>query len=460
MNNFFNLCIVTVVLCITACTDSTPIGGDIIDGTQLPISYREDISFSIATDTAISTELTTGIAISEIGVPVGCVSSPYTGSRNARIGMQILERADELDLTTAVVDSIILILPLQPDYQVGDTTAQSNLRVLGATTPSFENLEPLIKTPLQDNGVVFGEATAVPKRVSSPTLVYDGDSTRMDTVGPEFRIPMNQDFRDAFLPVLTAAVANDTIINDSLFSANFPGIVIEGGDCGRTSPGVDLSLDRQDRMGVFVYYTDSGFQRQYQFNYRRASTAVGRFRPEYVHDFSGTPAEQLASGNNLNDTLAIVKSLGGLMLRVDLTAFEGLSNQAVNSAILEIPVVPGTEDFISPLTRLIPRVKNNFGDLVDYSATSPNGSSTFTEAEGGFVESVPDPRDATADNILVYRFNITSLAQRIISGDQEPELFLVANAQTFFPGESILRGTGGATNALRARILLATTDTP
>jgi len=121
MNNLLNLCIVAAVFCITACTDPTAIGGDIINGTQLPISFRDDLPFRIVTEPAEVNTLTIGISLSELGVPLGCIESPFTGTRNARIGMQIVERFDQLDLSTSVVDSIVLILPLLTTYQVGDT---------------------------------------------------------------------------------------------------------------------------------------------------------------------------------------------------------------------------------------------------------------------------------------------------------------------------------------------------
>ncbi len=461
MNNLLYLCIVALLVCVSACTEPTPIGGDIVDGTQLPIAFRDDSPFVLITEPDTVTTLTTSISLTEVGVPVGCISSPFSGTRNARVGMQIVERSDQLDLSNSVVDSIVLILPLVTSAQVGDIEAQSNLRVVGATDSSFLLLEPVITTDLNDNGILFGEATAVPARISSEQTVFAGDSTRMDTLGPEFRIPLNQSFSDAFLPAIAASVAADSLINDSLFVANFPGIIIEGGDCGETSPAIDLDTDRQDRMGVFVYYTtDSGFHRQYQFNFRRENGAVGRFRPQYVHDPSGSTAGLLFNDQRLDDTIAVLKSLGGSRLRVDFMDIAlGLSDQAVNVAILEIPIIPGTDDFITPLPRIIPRVKNSIGDLVDYSAFFTDGFGTFDTREGGTLTNIPDPSDPN-QTVLAYQFNITRFLQEVIDGERDGNLFFVPLNQTFSPGESILRGPGGDANALKARLLLATTDVP
>jgi hypothetical protein len=128
-------------------------------------------------------------------------------------------------------------------------------------------------------------------------------------------------------------------------------------------------------------------------------------------------------------------------------------------AILEIPIIPGTDDFITPLPRIIPRVKNSIGDLVDYSAFFTDGFGTFDTREGGTLTDIPDPSDPN-QTVLAYQFNITRFLQEVIDGERDGNLFFVPLNQTFSPGESILRGPGGDADALKARLLLATTDVP
>lgn len=462
MNKFLSLFSLAVALVVASCTDPTIIGGDLLEENQLPLTYSDDFPVTLTTLRAVNSSLTTDIQESEEGVAFGCMKSPYTGDLQSRVGMQIVERNTiPLDLSLATVDSIVLILPMDPVFQLGDTTATASIRVLGAAPGSIDILEPQTFTPLEDNGVVYGETTVVPPRGETTATIFAGDSIRVDSVGPEMRIRLNQALSDALLPALEASVDRGSDINDSLFIQAFPGIIIEGSDCGGTLPAINLSFTRIDRMGVFVYYTTDSLQkRQYQLNYRRNSTSVGVLRPEYVHTFEGTPAAGLLNEEPMADSIAIVQSLSGLMVNVDFPDIASLANEAVNAAILEIPISPGTQENIRALPRILVRVKNAAGDLVDYSAGSPNAPSPFTLNEGGSIVEIPDPRANSTDSIFAYQFNLTTLFQSYVDQSQTDSLFLVARFQTLLPGESILVGPSSDTTALRARLLLSTTDLP
>jgi len=124
-------------------------------------------------------------------------------------------------------------------------------------------------------------------------------------------------------------------------------------------------------------------------------------------------------------------------------------------------LVQGTQDVIRALPRILPRVRNSDGDLVDYSASNAtDGVASYSVSEGGSIIKIPDPRSTTSDSVLAYRFNLTTFFQDVVDGTRDPEIFLVARFQTQLPGESILVGPGGGPTALRSRLLLATTELP
>jgi len=461
MNKILSLFILAATFMVAACTDPTVIGGDLLEGNQLPVNYRDDISVKLTTQRAENNSLSTGVQDTEEGVAFGCIKSPYTGDLNSRIGMQIVERGSPLDLSLATVDSIVLVLPMDPIFQLGDTSATTSIQITGAIAGSIDTLEPQTFSRLNSNGIVYGETTMVPPRGTTTATVFDGDSIRVDTFGPEMRIALNQNFRDELLPALQASVDRGSVVNDSLFLLDFPGIIIEGSDCGATLPAINLSLARINRMGVFVYYTTDSLQkRQYQLNYRRGATSVGVLRPEYVHTFTGSPAGALLDGAPFADSIAIVQSLSGLMVKVEFPDLSPLDNAIVNAAFLEIPVVQGTRNDIRALPRILVRRPNSDGDLVDYSAGSPNAPAPFTLGEGGSILKIPDPRGNSTDSISAYRFNLTTIFQDFITNSPLDSLFLVARFQTQLPGESILVGPSSDTTALRARLLLATTELP
>jgi hypothetical protein len=359
-----------------------------------------------------------------------------------------------------VIDSFVLILRLDTTYQIGDTSAAVSLRVLGATSGTIAVDEPLTSTPLVDNGVVYGEVTTVPNRAPQAVNVFFTDSLAVDTIAPELRIPLNQDFSDAFLNAIAMVNSIDTVINDSLFRELFNGIIIEASDCSTNLPAISLNPSRDARLGVFVYYTQDGSPRQYQFSFRRGGSRIGSLRPEYIHNYVGTPAAQLLAGNTLNDTLAIVQSLSGLRVKVDFPDLSSLNRQAVNAAILELPLRPGSGVNIRPLPRILVRVENASGDIINYSASAADGTIAYRVEEGGNLIEVPDPTGMSSDSVSVYRFNLTTFFQDVVDGSRVPEIYLVAEAQTQLPGETILVGPGGDADALKARLLLATTELP
>jgi len=459
MNKIITFLLFFAVVGQYACTDPTVIGGGLVDSSQLAISYRDDISIEMRTIEAVNNSISTRIQDTEGIVPIGCIRSAYTGDLNARVGLQVVEREEQVDLSSATIDSIVLVLPLDTSFQIGDTAAAINLRVLGATSGSFEDPLPITSTPLLDNGIVYGNVTTVPPRSMMPATVFTTDSSgsRIDTVGPEIRIQLDQAFEDALLPAIATSFARGELI-DSLFVLDFPGIVIEGSDCGGTLPSIDLSLARNSRMGILIYYTEGADQRQYQLNYRRESTSFGTLRPQYVHTYVGFPAAELLVNEPLEDSLAIVQSLSGLMVKVDFPDLSSLDNKAVNAAFLEVPIIQGTERVIRALPRIIPRI-GDVSNLQNYSAFAPNGSVEFDVDEGGSLIQIPDPRNIS-DSIFAYRFNLTSFFQNVTTNGADPILYLLPQFQTRLPGESILAGPKGSAMALKTRLLLSTTDLP
>lgn len=462
MNRFlFTLASIVVLIGITRCTDSTIIGGDLLNGNQLPVEFTDTLSIELAAfpgdvSTISSFNLASG------AFAVGCIDDPKFGNTRATIGFQLLERDSSLLTLGITIDSVILVLPLDPASQLGDTTSSVSLRVLQAEAGTIEVDEATTDIPLVSTGKVYGEITTVPPR--QPTRINffpnRGDSIRRDSVNPQFRIPLNQDFIDDILPALIVGKQRDTLdpFQDSVFASNFAGLIIEASTCSATMPAVSVTGTNGGRFGAVIYYTRGIQKFQYSLSFFRTGSTSIAFRPVYEHTYAGTGtlAEELLTGSVSADTISLIQSLDGISTRVSLNDLTGLGNVIVSYAILEVPVIQ--DGFAEPINRLVPKRLNSVGDFIDLGASNATIDAGFTTSEGGLLTKIPNPAAGATDSIEVYRFNLTAHVQKIVDGERDAEIFLLPFARVQIPGRSIIAGP--KSTGPQTRLLLATTKLP
>ena len=230
-------------------------------------------------------------------------------------------------------------------------------------------------------------------------------------------------------------------------------------------PAVSFEGANAAQFGVSIYYSVGGEPRQYWLSTRRAqngtyATGYAQARTEYRHDYGNSvTARLLAGATGTQDSVAVVQSLDGTVVRVefpDLSSFSG--RKGVTYAELEVPILPGSTDAISALPNLIVKVPNSSGDLINYTAIpGSNVNTPYSGREGGTLITIADPTGGV-DSIQAYRFNITTLFQSFVTGERTPELYLVANGQAVLPGRSILAGPGAS--SYRARLKVASAVLP
>ena len=455
-----------VALCCAACTDTTVIGADLVDGGQLPVSYTDSLDVTLTTRVADS-NLVNFLTLATVQfAPVGCIESAATGTTNARLGLELIERSGRRLPTTGVaIDSLVLVLPLVPLRQIGDTARATSLRVLKAAAGTIRQTETLTNTPLVDAGTTYGTYDGVVPRQRQVVNTFIGDTIRRDTVAPQLRIRLNQDFRNDIMAALMRSSPTDSVSKDSAFVAAFAGIIIEGVDCRTTLPALSFRGADGRQFGVSVYYTDaSGKQQQYWLSTRPVlnnsfSTGYGEARIEYRHDYGNSLTSRLLAGDTgAQDSFAVVQSLNGTVVRVDLPDFAGFGpRKTVTFAQLEVPIAPESFSQIASLQVLGVKVTNSAGDLVDYTARLGSPTGVYSAAEGGELLRIADPR-GMVDSVQAYRFNVTKLVQEVIAGERTPQFFLVANGQQVVPGESVL--VGPKRGQLRARLQVASVVLP
>ncbi len=445
-----------MALALMRCTDPTVIGGDLLDSNQLPIAFTDTLPISLSTTQSTPSQITS-FSVGAGAFAVGCIDDPVFGNTTAKVGFELIERDSTLNLFGATIDSVVLVLPLHPARQLGDTTAEVSLQVLQAAPGTLETDEKSTADPLDDTGVIYGTFTGVPPRAPTSVNFFTPDSIRVDSVNPQLRIALNQQFIDDIRPALNAGASRDTIdaFQDSVFAENFAGIILAPTGCSATLPAVSVLGSNGGRFGVTFFYTRDSRQFQYTLSFFRSGASNVPFRPVYTHNYAGSLAEEVLAGTG-GDSIALVQSLDGLATRVDLSSVTTLGNVAVNFATLEIPVI--RDDFTDPVVRLVARRRNSVGDFVSISAASTTGDGTFELREGGTIVRAAAPLGASVDSIDVYRINLTSYIQRIANGERDPEVYLLPFGQVQLGGRSILAGANFPDTP--ARLLLATTRLP
>ena len=473
---------------LAGCTDPTVIGGGLLGAEGLPLTFTDTLPVGFATvplDTASAGDIQfAGNGNAGAAASFGCLDDPAFGTTTSRVGFELVvveDRDSLVGLLTRSVDSAVLVIPLATAYQVGDTTAATSVRVVGAAPGTVDRDEVLTSDPLDGTGVAFGAATAVPARDSSDVTIYSRRGER-DTArfAPTLRIPLDvAAFTEAALAPARAELAawggdegGDDPISDTAFTAAFGGLILEpdpDAPCASTLPAIDLRETRLPELGVTVYANlGEGRVGQYRLAVRRGSTTrEGALRPTYAHAYGASPAGRaLGHDDGLDGGRAFAQGLDGLMVAVALPdpAAGASGPVAVNYAALEVPVL--RDGFAEPLDLLLPQRRNAVGDLEDIPGGGGDGGGFIPLIEGGAIGRV-GPYGGSADSVEVYRINLTTYVQGIAAGEFDPEVFLVPSRRSalgfgspsYVAGRTIL-AVGPEDGRPGPRLLLATTELP
>ena len=455
---FLLLVTLATVALLIRCTDPTVIGGELLDGNQLPVQFTD--TFAVEFNAELSdTSQVVNFSVASGSFAVGCLDDPLLGTVRASVGFELLERDSSLSILGVTIDSAVLVLPLDISSQVGDTTAVVELQVSQAEIGTATLPEALTSDPLESTGTVYGNYVGVPSRRETTVNFFTPDSVRVDTVAPQLRIPLNQQFITDLQPALNqgAAIDSTNAYKDSLFAQAFGGLIIEPLNCSGTLPAVSVTNANAGRFGVYLYFTRGGRQFQYTLSFFRGGANAFNFRPTYQHDYAGSFGASLLTGSADADSVSVIESLDGLATRVSFPDLNLLNNKAVNFAQLEVPIL--RDGFSEPLARVTPVRRNAVGDYVAIGASRADNNQPFAASEGGTVETVAAPAGSTPDSIEIYRFNLTSYFQLLAEGVVDSDLYLIPVGRVQLPGRSLLAGPDND-SGVSTRLVLATTTLP
>lgn len=454
---------------LTACNDATEIGSGLVDGTQLPISITDTTAFEMNTR-APNTRLSDNILTDEV-VSVGCIEDATFGRQSSALGVELVELTRFRGIVDALqVDSVVLVLPVIPEGQIGDTTAPTELRVRGAAVGSIRLDEATLDDDIESTDVVFGTYSGLVPRDSVTVTTPSADTLIVERVAPQIRVRLEtMAVLDALRPALARVTPADTVVNDSSFVERFGGIIIDGGSaCAKTLPALSLRPSDVRQFGISVYYKEGGLARQLRFINRRTNAEANAFgagqrqglRANYAVDYGTSVVADLVARGISADSFAALQGLNGLNIEVRIPELRTFGERrGVTFAELIVPLAPSVDSATDAPPRVLIQVEDADGKLKDYTAVPAaiNTSGIYSAVEGGTLVKIEDPRGGV-DSLDAYRFNITSLVQGFVSGNEDPTFFLVPSRSEQLAARVLLLGPGAG--QLRARLRIASTVLP
>lgn len=424
-----------VLILISACTESTPIGADLLEQDQSDIRFTDTITIRTSTITEDSVRTFDPNPEAQFDSYLcGNYTDPVFGSMISDLYVQFRNSiSNPPDFTNTTIDS--LVLKMEYDTIYGNPDAIHNFEVF-----QINEFIPNDTTYYSDRAFAVDNQVIGSKMFRAAILDSDSlfvrDFTIQDSIlirktPPHLRINLSES-NPALTNLLTSLDSMDYTDSESFISA-FNGLYIKAVSSTQSMLSFNLTTETS---GLTIYYkTPAGENAQYEYSIFNSNVKHTNFR----HDFSGTPIQNAFNDQSIGDSILYLQGASGPNIEVDFPFATTLRNQIiVNKAELTFTIAtPIDEAIFKPVEQLILTRRNDDGVLV----VIPDVLFALTLSEldelfGGTV---------TTDNGLMlqtYTMNISAHLQNIIEGDQASTVILRAFPKQELGSRVILYGPG------------------
>ena len=424
-----------VLLIISACSESTPIGADLLQQDQSDIRFTDTLTLHTSTIREDSVRIFDPNPEAQFDSYLcGNYTDPVFGTAISDLYIQFRNSSSNPpDFTSTTIDS--LVLKLEYDTIYGDPDVIHNFEV-------FQINEFIPNDTSYFSDQVFSVDNQIIGSKMFRAAVLDSDSlfvrefTIQDSIlirktPPHLRINLSES-NPALANLLTSLDSMDYVDSESFISA-FNGLYIKSVSPNQSMLSFNLTAVNS---GITIYYkTPAGDNAQYEYSIFSSNVKHTNFR----HDFSGTPVETAFNDQSIGDSILYLQGASGPNIEIDIPFATTLRDQIiVNKAELTFTIATPTDETIfTPVEQLILTRRNDDGVLVVipdvlFALTLSNLSGLF----GGSI---------TTDNGLMlqtYTMNISSHLQSIIDGDQPSQIILRAFPKQETGSRVILYGPG------------------
>ncbi len=432
MKKFLAYALFSSAIIITACTDGSIIGNDLLGDEVITLEFDENFELSG------QTVLGDSIATYSINTPnqtymLGEVDEPtfgryasdiYTGiTFNSTFPNFIPNSVSE----SVVLDSVVLDLEYDTLGFYGDTTVVHNIEVY-EVTEDILNLDTIFSNQTFSTDLdPIANVSLVPSNSKTIDIKYRDvdivDSTI--TLSPRLRIRLDDAFGTRLLEDSAAQVSIDDL------EANFKGLYIKSTTDGSSMIGLNFNENPDFNDGIarlHIYYTkteSNGEKTLEDYSYLLRSVTSSTF----VHDYSGSLVEASLNDTDKGDEFLFCQNMAGVNAEVNIPDLNFLDNNnadtiIINSAQLVLTVNAdannGNEfdtDIYPPSARFLLSKDNENGDgrvLIDDIVKDGITLSVGLQIHDG------EAREVILDDgsiIKTVTFNITDYVQNLLEDD-------------------------------------------
>jgi hypothetical protein len=454
MNKWFYFLMLLSFL-FTQCNDTTIVGSSIFDEEELSLRSIDTLDI-IASTSALDSVRVFALDNSSIQTfLIGELDDPFLGTMKSSLVTEVHYAVDLLTGQIAipdyeegdVLDSMVLILQVNPQSFYGDTESTFDLKVFQLTESLNEELEISTNDEFSFDPVPIAELNdvTIPKDSIVVFLPSEGTST-MESA--QVRIPFGDEVSNLIFNDLRTLTSNPDFVNA------FPGIRIEATPTsGNSIFGVSIA-NNQFNSTIQAYYKRDTLARlfEYVLNDLTLNVPLGRKFSQFESDVEASPIGPFLENTSAGDSLLFIQGMLGTSVELDLSSILELEDVLINLAILELTVaqLPGEDfDVTPPLESLVISTLDENGNLVLFSEITEG--LLFDQLDlrfGGTLEEVED------ENTTVFRYSmdITRSLIEIFNGDLPSTLFITPLSTAEQPGRTILYGPGHSTFPLKLQL--------
>ncbi|NNE27330.1 MAG: DUF4270 family protein [Saprospiraceae bacterium] len=415
---FFGLCLMAL-----ACTESIQLGADLVEDGDIEIHYTDTIAIPGKTVSANPPPTFRNSAtFNSRTFLVGTLNSPEFGLSSSTTYFSATRLSVLPDLDDAVIDSIVMAIPLDTIGSYGDTTEVHELNLFQLVDPFI--LESSEDTLFSDLELAYHDTplSTITTRINARDSIsyYNPIADTIVRIIPQLRFKMDTAF---WSPVLRDSLINET---DTSIIEYVKGFALESSNATNSMFGINL----QDEASAIVeiYYTVGDTMKELYL------MDLGVYRHSFFNqDFTGSEVEAVIDQDG-QDEFLYLQSMAGPNVELDLSFIDMLPNEILNKAVIEF-TVPEPLDINAPINQILASYPLEDGKL----AIIEDVSTRFLNfVFGGNLQYV---QKNNGNFYYKYEINITNHVINIVNGEiDNKRLILSGLAKSERPNQSKIFG--------------------
>jgi len=335
---------------MTACTDGSIIGNDLVEDEVITLDFLED--FDLSGQTVLGDSVATyRVNTTNQTYLLGEVDEPVFGKYSSDIYTGLAFNTTFPNFGSSIIDSVVLDLEFDSLGFYGDTTIVHNFEVYEVSEDIFEQDTIYSNETFLVGLNPIASVSMVPSRSKTINIKFrDNDVDSTITLSPRLRIRLDDDFGQKLLDDTMAQVSIEDL------QANFKGLYIKSNTDGSSMIGLNFNENPDFNNGIarlHVYYTkteSNGAETLEEYSYPlRAATSS-----TFIHDYSGSVVGSALNNLEAGDEYLFSHNMAGVDAEIvvpDLNFLDSNNSDTIiiNSAQLVLTINEDDGEFSTDL---------------------------------------------------------------------------------------------------------------